>query len=130
MSIDISAKIGKLQRFVRNNQALADIPIGKINGRPVSPRDALNMLQRNQSVQQVLGTLQRAGLDPVEDWGLAEAYYRGLLEKPGPKPKIYCIGQEMTIEEALTHIRRRDREGRELLDSYRGLKQELARRLR
>jgi len=130
MSVNIKTKISKLQNFVSRNRALADIPVGKVNGRTISPRDALNMLHRNQSTQQVIQTLRTAGIDPPEDWELAEAYYRSLLEKPGPKPRIYCIGQEMTIEEALTHIRRRDRKGEELLDSYRGLKQELARRLK
>lgn len=127
--MSIQNKIAKLQRFVANNRALADIPIGMINGRPVTPRDALNMLRQNINTQQVLNTLQTAGLDPIEDWDLTEAYYRRLLAKPGPKPKIYCLGKEMTIEEALMHVRRKDKEGTELVDTYRGLKRELARRL-
>jgi len=40
------------------------------------------------------------------------------------------VGQELSIEEALEHIRRRDAKGRALLQSYMALKREMARRMR
>jgi len=107
------AKIQRLALFVQQNPALADVPIGTVLGRPITPRQALET-----------------------DWELAEAYYRSLLAKPAPRPTIYVLpkgaisGQEITIEEALEHIRRRDRIGLALLQSFEALKREMARRMR
>lgn len=123
-------KINKLRRFLVTNPALADVPFGVVRGMPVTPRQALAMLQRGEAVSEVIAAMATAGLDPPEDWALAEAYYMNLLQLPGPHPKIYVIGQEMTLEEALTHIRLRDAKGQELLKGYQSLKREMARRLR
>ena len=88
-------------------------------------------------VREVMNALAGAGLDPPQvDWELAQAYYESLLRKPGPKPKVYVIpqgevvGVELSLEEALEHIKRRDRIGESLLQSYLALKREMARRMR
>jgi len=131
------AKIQSLSRFIQANPALADVPFGTVAGSPITPRQALAMLQRGQAVNEVLSALATAGLDPPEtEWELAEAYYRSLLAGPRPRPSVYVIaegavvGQELSIEEALEHIRRRDAKGRALLQSYMALKREMARRMR
>lgn len=127
----MSYQIQKLRRFIAANRALADVPFGTVGGRPVTPREALAMLQRGEAVAEVVAAMRTAGLDPPQqDWMLVEDYYRRLLALPGPKPKIYIIGQEMTLEEALTHVRRRDAKGEELLRSYQALTREMARRMR
>ena len=123
-------KINKLKRFVVTNPALAGVPFGIVRGIPITPRQALAMLQRGEAVSEITAAMATAGLDPPEDWELAEAYYKKLLQLPGPHPKIYVIGQEMTLEEALTHIRLRDAKGQELLRGYQSLQREMARRLR
>ena len=115
--------------------AFADVPFGIVRGQPITPRQALVMLQRGEAVEEVSRAMAAAGLDPPQDWELVEAYYRRLAALPGPKPKIYVIGQEIigqeiTIEEALLHIQRRDAIGQDLLKSYRGLLGEMARRMR
>lgn len=130
-------QVQKLMRFIRANPALADVPFGTVQGRPISPKQALAMLQRGEAVTEVVAAMATAGLDPPQqDWELAEEYYRRLLALPGPRPKIYVIaegeivGQEITLEEALMHIRRRDAKGRGLLRSHQGLLREMARRMR
>jgi len=124
-------QIQKLNRFIANNPALADIPFGIVGGRSITPREALAMLQRGEAVPEVVAAMASAGMDPIEqDWVLVQDYYRRLLQLPGPHPKIYIIGQEMTLEEALLHVRSRDAEGQELLRSYQGLTREMARRMK
>ena len=124
-------QIQKLNRFIANNPALADVPFGTVRGVPITPRQALAMLQRGEAVSEVVAAMTSAGMDPIEqDWTLVEDYYRRLLQLPGPHPKIYVIGQEMTLEEALMHVRNRDAKGQELLRSYQGLTREMARRMK
>ena len=89
------------------------------------------MLQRGEAVSEVVAAMASAGLDPIEqDWGLVEAYYRKLLQLPGPHPKLYIIGTEMSLEEALIAVTRRDAAGKELLRSYQGMTREMARRMK
>lgn len=124
-------QIQKLNRFIANNRALADVPFGMVRGIPITPRQALAMLQRNEAVSEVIEAMSQAGMDPIEqDWILVEDYYRKLLQLPGPHPKIYIIGQEMTLEEALMHVMQKDAVGQELLRSYQGLTREIARRMK
>ena len=126
----VAQQAGKLSRFIARNPALADVPFGIVRGMPITPRQALAMLRRGEAVSEIVQAMVNAGIDPPEDWELAEAYYKNLLQLPGPHPKIYVIGQEMTLEEALTHIRLRDAKGQELLRGYQSLQREMARRLR
>jgi len=129
MSVQI--KISKLRNFISRNPALADVPFGIVSGRPVTPRQALLMLQANQAVSEVFMAMATAGMDPPEqDWALVEDYYLKLLQLPGPHPKIYIIGGEMSLEQALMAVRRRDAAGQELLRSYQGLTREMARRMK
>ena len=125
-------QVQKLSRFVAQNAALADLPFGIVKGLPITPRQALEMLRRNESVTEIIQAMATAGMDPPqEDWRLTEAYYESLLRLPGPKPKIYSLGQpEMTLEEALMHVRLRDEKGQELLKSYQGMLNEMARRMK
>jgi len=124
-------QIQKLNRFIAANPALADVPFGVVRGSSITPREALAMLQRGEAVSEVVAAMASAGLDPIEqDWGLVEAYYRKLLQLPGPHPKLYIIGTEMSLEEALIAVTRRDAAGKELLRSYQGMTREMARRMK
>jgi len=124
-------QIQKLNRLIANNPALADVPFGIVRGRSITPREALALLQRGEAVSEVLLAMSSAGMDPIEqDWALAEDYYRKLLQLPGPHPKIYIIGSEMSLEDALLAVTLRDAAGQELLRSYQGLTRELARRMK
>jgi len=127
----MAVQIQKLNRFIAGNPALADVPFGVVRGMPITPRQALAMLQRGEAVSEVVVAMERAGMDPPEqDWALAEDYYMNLLKLPGPHPKIYIIGEEMSLEEALMHLRRRDAAGQQLLSSYQGLTREMAKRMK
>ena len=127
----MALQIQKLNRFIAANPALADNPIGIVRGRSITPREALAMLQRGEAVQEIIAMLSAAGIDPPEqDWQLVEDYYRRLLQLPGPHPKIYIIGTELTLEDALLAVRRRDPTGQQLLSSYQGLLRETARRMK
>lgn len=124
-------KISKLTSFISANPALADVPIGFVRGIPITPRQALAMLQRGEAVNEVVAVLSAAGMDPIQqDWKLVEDYYIKLLQLPSTPPTIYVIGEEMTLSEALSHIQQRDLIGQQLLRSYQGLTREMARRMR
>ncbi|GAI02882.1 unnamed protein product, partial [marine sediment metagenome] len=91
----------------------------------------LAMLQRGEAIPEVIAAMNAAGMDPIDqDWALAEDYYLRLLQLPGPHPKIYIIGTEMTLEDALMAVRRRDAAGQELLRSYQALTREIAKRMK
>jgi len=127
----MAIQIQKLNRFMSTSPALADVPFGVVRGMSITPRQALAMLQRGESVSEVVLAMNRAGMDPPEqDWALAEEYYMNLLKLPGPHPKIYIIGTEMTLQQALMHLRQRDAAGQQLLSSYQGLTRELAKRMK
>ncbi len=129
--MSVQMKISKLRNFISKTPALADVPFGIVRGRSITPREALAMLQRNEAVSEVFTALSMAGMDPIEqDWALAEDYYRNLLKLPGPHPKLYIIGSEMSLEEALIAVSRRDAVGEELLRSYQALTREMARRMK
>ena len=127
----MALQIQKLNRLIATSPALADNPIGLVKGRSTTPREALAKLQRGEDVPEVIAMLSAAGIDPPEqDWQLVEDYYRRLLQLPGPHPKIYIIGTELTLEDALLAVRRRDPTGQQLLSSYQGMLREMARRMK
>jgi len=127
----MALQVQKLNRFIANNPALADVPFGVVRGRSITPREALAMLQRGESVSDVVVAMEAAGMDPIEqDWALVEDYYRKLLQLPGPHPKIYIIGEELSLEDALMAVRRRDAAGQQLLNSYQSLTREMAKRMK
>jgi len=124
-------QIQKLNRFISANPALADVPFGVVRGIPITPRQALAMLQRDEAVPEVVAAMSAAGMDPIQqDWKLVEEYYMKLIQLPSPPPTIYVIGEEMTLSEALSHIRQRDITGQALLRSYQALTREMARRMK
>ena len=134
----VQQKIGKLQSFINKNPALRTVPFAVVKGRSINPVQALAKLRSGQDTQAVITQLAKLGVDPPEDWPLAVAYYQDMLAKPGPHPKIYAIpratgqvvGESMTIQEAIRHIEAKDAIGESLVNSYRGLKVEMARRMR
>lgn len=134
--MSLQLKISKLRTFISKSPALADSPIGIVNGIYLTPRIALTLLSRGQHVNAVIAALAEIGVDPPErDWSLVEGYYQEQLRKPGRKPTTYVIsegkvtGESLTIEQALAHIRARDAIGRSLLKSYQGYLGEVARRM-
>jgi len=134
----VQQKIGKLQSFIAKNPALRGVPFAIVAGKSITPVQALSMLKSGRNTQAVINQLALIGVDPPEDWALAVAYYQDMLAKPGPHPKIYAIpratgqvvGESMTIQEAIKHIEAGDAIGQQLVESYRGLKVEMAKRMR
>jgi len=129
--VKLSRKIRALEAWVREHPALADVPVATVAGRPVSPREILGMLRRGEGVEGALAALAKAGLDPdeEEEWRLLEEYLRRLLEQPGPKPVIMVLGQAITLQQALVHVRARDAKGKALLQMYRRLRAYMATRV-
>ena len=79
--MSVQMKISKLQTFINQNPAFADVQYAIIGGAYITPRDALVMLRRGQNVQVVITSLANIGVDPEEeDWLLTEQYYRSLLD--------------------------------------------------
>ena len=129
--VNLMRKIRALEAWVREHPALADVPVATVAGRPVSPREILGMLRRGEGVEEALAALAKAGLDPdeEEEWRLLEEYLRRLLEQPGPKPVIMVLGQAITLQQALVHVRARDAKGKALLQMYRRLRAYMATRV-
>jgi len=124
--MSVSEKIARLERFIRANPALADVPFMVIRGRPVSPREALSLLRSGRFINEVVTGLSRLGIDPEEEmWRLVEEFYRKVAVA-APGIKIYALGgyvPAMSPEEALMHIRRRDEVGKQLLKMYESMLQ-------
>ncbi len=134
--MSVPMKIKKLSTFIAQNPALADSPIGIVNGVYLTPRVALSMLSRGQNVPAVINALAVIGVDPPEqDWSLVEGYYQSLERKPGKTPTTFIIpqgqviGVDLSVQEALYHIRQRDAIGLSLLKSYQGYLGEVSRRM-
>jgi hypothetical protein len=115
--MSVQDKIARLSAFIRSNPALANMPFMTVAGRPVSPAEALAMLQSGMNVQEIVMGLSRLGIDP--EWELVEEFYRRLAAAR-PDVKIYGLGflPPMSPMEALQHIRARDEVGRRLLEMY------------
>ncbi len=128
--MSVQMKIGALRRFIQDNPALSEVPFILVRNMPLTPRQALAYLERGQMVGEIVSAMMTMGFDPAQEWELAESYYQSLLRHPPPRPRIIMIGQELTLEEALRHVRLRDQIGLELLEAYRALRREIARRMR
>ena len=127
-------KIVKLQNFINRNQALAGVPIGLIGGQKITPIIALSMLQNGIQVNEVMGVLVKAGIDPPtitnEDWALAEDFYTSLIQIPQKAPTIQRLGTYgMSLEECLRHIQARDQIGRSLVQANKSLRYEMAKKI-
>ena len=132
--MSVNEKIVKLQRFNNQNQALAGVPIGLIGGSKITPIIALSMLQQGIQVNEVMGLLAKANIDPPtltnEDWALAEDYYRSLLQIPQKATTIQRLSDSgMTLEECLRHIQARDQIGQSLVQSNKSLRYYVARKI-
>ncbi|GAG92683.1 unnamed protein product, partial [marine sediment metagenome] len=47
-----------------------------MKGLPITPRQALEMLRRNEAVAEIIQAMDIAGMNPPQmDWRLIEAYY-------------------------------------------------------
>ncbi len=134
--MSVPQKINKLRTFLAQNPAMANSPMGIVEGIYLTPRIALEMLQRGQSVQGVINALAVIGVDPPEqDWSLVEGYYKSMERGPGKTPTTYIIpqgkvvGESLSVQDALAHIRQRDAIGLSLLKSYQSYLGEMSRRM-
>jgi len=124
---EVEVKITKLRRFTARFPALADVPALMVRGEPVSLKQALAMLEARENVEAVLSALEVFGLNSEEElWRMAEEYYRRLTELPPPRPRILILQPpELTIEQALEHVRRKTDVGRTLMEAFASLLNEL-----
>lgn len=122
----------KLKSFIARYRALADVPYRVVHGRSITPREALVILQRDEVTPKIVATISMATPNsPQQEWQLVKAFYRMLLSRPGPHLKIYWIGGEMTLEEALAHVRVKDAKVYpKLLSMYQGLEREMVQRMK
>jgi len=121
----LNEKIARLERFIIENRALADVPFMIVAGRAITPREALTFLREGRYTTEIMEGLARLGLDPEaeEVWQLAEEFYRRLVAVAPERPRIYMIGYvpAMSPAEALEHVRARDDVGRIIVQSYVGM---------
>ena len=120
--MSLADKVIRLRRFLSENPAFAGVPIAIIGGRPVTIREAVEMLERGENVQEIIQALNRLGLDPDEEevWRLAEKFWESVAAAR-PDIRIYMLGglvPAMSPTEALEHIRNRDETGRALVKAY------------
>jgi len=120
--MSLTDKIIKLRRFLSENPAFAGVPVTIIGGRPVTLREAVEMLERGENVQEIIQALNKLGLDPDEEelWKLAEKFWESVAAAR-PDVRIYTLGglvPAMSPAEALEHIRARDEVGKTLVKAY------------
>jgi len=116
--MSVREKAERLRRFLEENKAFANVPALTVRGRPVTLREALEMLEAGRNVEEVMLGLSKLGLDLP--WELAEEFYRRLAAAR-PELKIYALQAyvpAMSPAEALEHIRARDEVGRSLVEMY------------
>ena len=123
--MSLEQKINRLERFVEMNPALADVPFVLIEGRSVTPREALSYLRAGRYVSQIIEGLARLGIDPPEEelpWELAEEFWKRYAA--ATQPRIYALAgylPSITPQEAYEHIKARDQIGRTLVKAYNSL---------
>jgi hypothetical protein len=90
-----------------------------VAGKPVTPTEALTMLQTGRNVEEIMAGLAKLGLDLP--WELTEEFYRRLSAAYPEAPKIYALQQyvpAMTPTEAYEHVKAKDSVGETLVRSY------------
>jgi len=119
----------RLQRFIRRRPALADTPLLIVEGKPLSPREALEHLERREMVEQVSMKMEKLRLAaPIiqeELWLLTEEHYRRLLQLPPPRIAIFIMSQQkkyrFTLEECLEEVEKRTPFGKKLAENHQKL---------
>jgi hypothetical protein len=117
--MSVEEKIRRLTDFLRTNPAFVNVPFMMVAGKPVTPTEALTMLQTGRNVEEIMGGLTKLGLDVP--WELTEEFYRRLSAAFPEAPKIYALQQyvpAMTPTEAYEHVKARDPVGETLVRSY------------
>jgi hypothetical protein len=118
-------KIGKLESYIRQNPAFSSVPFMRVAGRPVTPKEALELLRAGKNVDEIIAGLGAIGIDPQEQtWELAEDFYRRLAAVSPDYPKIYALSAyipAMSPKEALEHIKAKDSIGEQLVKLYSGM---------
>ena len=120
--MSVEEKIQRLARFISENRAFSNVPFMIAAGRPVTPVEALALLQAGRNVEEIMGGLARLGLDLP--WELAEEFYRRISAAYPEAPKIYALQQyvpAMTPAEAHQHVKARDAVGETLVKAYASL---------
>jgi hypothetical protein len=117
--VAVEEKKARLADFLRGNPAFANVPFMTVAGKPITPTEALAMLQAGLNVDEIMVGLRQLGLDLP--WQLAEEFYRRLSAAYPEAPKIYALQQyvpAMTPTEAYQHIKARDAVGETMVRSY------------
>lgn len=116
----VAEKIARLERFIGENPAMADVPAFMVAGRPTTLREALNYLRTARYRTEVLDGLKALGIDLP--WQLCQEFYRRLVAAR-PEAKIYALGfiPPMSPGEGLRHVEARDETGRSLVEAYASL---------
>lgn len=113
------------------NPGLAEVPFVIVEGVPLSPREALEYLERKEKAVEISRVVATLALNLREEQLqlLCEEHYRRLASLPPPRPVIVWIGGKLTFEQALEEVRRRTPRGKVFVGAYGGLLAELSRRL-
>jgi hypothetical protein len=119
--VSVEEKIARLSDFISRNPAFSTVPFMMVAGKPITPTEALAMLQTGRNVEEIMAGLAKLGLDLP--WELTEEFYRRLAAAR-PELKIYALQPyvpAMSPAEALQHVRDRDAVGESLARAYSGL---------
>ena len=116
----VPEKIARLERFIAENPAMADVPALMIAGRPATLREALAHLKAGRHVSEIMSGLAALGLDLP--WELCQEFYRRLAAaRPEVKLATLMFIPPMSPAEALRHVEARDDVGRQLAEAYASL---------
>jgi hypothetical protein len=117
--VSVEEKLNRLAKFIAENPAFTNVPFMVVAGRPITPTEALAMLQTGRNVEEIMSGLVKLGLDLP--WELTEEFYRRLSAAYPEAPKIYALQQyvpAMTPTEAYEHVKAKDPVGETLVRSY------------
>jgi len=69
MEVNIAHYIEKLTKLIANHPPFANVPFGLVRGRPTTPPEAIAMLERGESVSEVVAAMAAVGHMPVHPFG-------------------------------------------------------------
>jgi hypothetical protein len=117
--MSVEEKKNRLTRFIQENPAFTNVPFLVVAGKPLTPVEALALLQAGRNVEEIMSGLAKLGLDLP--WELAQEFYRRLSAAYPEAPKIYALQQyvpAMTPTEAYEHVKAKDAVGETLVRTY------------
>jgi len=104
----------QLYRLLEERPGLANMVITFVRGKGVTLKELIHLVEKGDP--DAIRAANQLGLDPEGDeWLLAEEYFKRIKDKD---IRIYMLGKELTPEDILEHIKKRDEIGKKIVEMY------------